>query len=253
VPCDDDGERFGLHGRISYAAAQRPSVRTEWVGEEYHIEVAGAVRETRVFGENLVLSRSISTTLDAPWLLIRDRVHNAGFAPTPLMLLYHVNLGWPLLDASSSLVLPACEDTPRDEDAAEGRDRARSFEAPIAGCREKVYLRDVPADSSGHVRVGLVNRALRPPLGVSLSYRKGDLPALVQWKMMGQGVYVCGIEPATCGVGGRAAAREAGTLAALGPGETRETEVRVEMLGSAEDIDAFQALVGRAAGGSERA
>jgi hypothetical protein len=46
------------------------------------------------------------------------------------------------------------------------------------------------------------------------------LPELIQWKQVGQGAYVLGLEPANCRPEGRSAARQRGKLVELAPGES---------------------------------
>jgi hypothetical protein len=53
----------------------------------------------------------------------------------------------------------------------------------------------------------------------------------MEWKMMGEGSYVVGIEPANCnGLGGRAATRQNGALPFLSPGENREYCLDLEII-----------------------
>src|SRR3989304_4981179 len=80
---------------VNYSAA--------WGGDEYRREVSGEVRQTRVFGENLVMRRHISTALGSNRICIEDVVTNGGFTPPPQMILYHVNIGFPLLNERSRL------------------------------------------------------------------------------------------------------------------------------------------------------
>jgi hypothetical protein len=85
------------------------------------------------------------------------------------------------------------------------------------------------ADADGRVQVWLGN----PVLGIGLrwTYDKVNLPHLFQWKMMGQGQYVLGVEPAnSSGMGERAAARESGDLPSLAPGESRRYELELEVV-----------------------
>ena len=50
-------------------------------------------------------------------------------------------------------------------------------------------------------------------IGVRWTYPTANLPYLMEWKMMGNGTYVVGVEPANCnGLGGRAATRSSGPL-----------------------------------------
>jgi hypothetical protein len=59
-------------------------------------------------------------------------------------------------------------------------------------------------------------------LELAVSFDTTSLPALFQWKLMSADAYVLGLEPANCPViEGRAAARAAGALPVLAPGESR--------------------------------
>jgi hypothetical protein len=75
-----------------------------------------------------------------------------------------------------------------------------------------------------------------PELGLTyqLRFRHRELPEMVQWKQMGQGTYVLGLEPANCRVEGRSAARARGTLVELAPGEARDYFLEMTIL-SGED------------------
>jgi Domain of unknown function (DUF4432) len=101
-----DGEALGSHGHISNTPALRVSHEARWDEEGCALEVRGEVREGRVFGANLVLRRTISARAGESRIRIEDIVENQGFEPQPLMLLYHMNLGWPLLDETARLVGP---------------------------------------------------------------------------------------------------------------------------------------------------
>jgi hypothetical protein len=54
---------------------------------------------------------------------------------------------------------------------------------------------------------------------------------LVEWKMMGEGAYVVGLEPANCHVEGRCVERERGTLQILEPGESRRYRLEISFEG----------------------
>ena len=56
-------------------------------------------------------------------------------------------------------------------------------------------------------------------LRVTLSYSKETMPYCSEWKQLGEGDYVMGIEPGTWLPEGRAKARERGELLYLEPGE----------------------------------
>lgn len=227
APDVDQGEPLGLHGRLSNLPAQRVRVDEAWQGDECSFWVEAEMREARVFGENLRLKRRISAELGGNCIRVRDEVENLGVSASPLMLLYHINLGFPLLDETSELLSEPHPVEARDAAAAPGLQDWMRFQKPTAGYAEQVFYHDLPADSGGWASMQLVNRARK--LAVCVRYQKAGLPNLVQWKMMGQNHYALGVEPGNCRVGGRSKERERGTLQFLQPGEKKEFEVEIEV------------------------
>jgi hypothetical protein len=61
-----------------------------------------------------------------------------------------------------------------------------------------------------------------------------------QWRMLGPGMYLTGLEPANCGLAGRAAEREAGTISELQAGESRRfgLSIRVSLGAAAQELAA---------------
>jgi hypothetical protein len=230
-PCVDDGEALGLHGRVAAIPAKNVQWGGEWDGDDYTIWIEGTVRETRVFGEDLTLKRRISTRIDSASFWIDDHVENRGHAPAPFMFLQHFNLGFPLVDSTTHLELPEHSTAPRDETGKAGLHSYQEFSEPIPGYQEQVFYHDLVAGEDGFVAVRLVNPAFDGGrgLGVQWRYKKSAYPVLVEWKMMGEGLYVVGIEPANCHVEGRCAERERGTLITLQPGETRRHWMEVTL------------------------
>ena len=227
APGDDDSESLGLHGRLSHLPARHVSVNELWEGDDCSFQVEGEMRQARVFGENLRMKRRILTKLGNNCISINDVVENLGSTASPLMLLYHINLGFPLLDESSELVAEPHPVEPRDIEAELGLHKWMRFQKPTPGYAEQVFYHDLPADNNGWAGVHLVNRARK--LGLHVRFQKATLPNLVQWKMMQQGTYVLGLEPANCRVGGRSQERAHGTLQILQPGEVREFLVEIEV------------------------
>jgi len=230
-PGADGGDELGQHGRVASIPARNVSWGGEWDGDDYLIYVEGAVRETRIFGEDLVLKRRIWTRLDSASFWMEDRVENLGHSPAPFMFLQHFNLGFPLVDSATRLELPEHTTEPRDDNARPGLDSYTIFSEPIAGYCEQVFYHDLTPGEDGMVSVRLVNPVFdgRRGLGVAWRYRKSEYPVLVEWKMMGEGLYVVGIEPANCHVQGRKAERQRGTLVMLQPGETRNHWMEVTL------------------------
>jgi len=226
APSEDEGEVLGLHGRLSHLPARRVKVGEEWQGDECVFWVEAEMRQARVFGENLRLTRRISAGLGSSQILIQDRVENLGTTTSPLMILYHINLGFPLLDETCYLMAEPHPVQPRDAAAAGLSDWMR-FQPPTQGYGEQVFYHDLPADNQGWAGLTLVNPTR--DLSLSVRFQKATLPNLVQWKMMGHGVYVLGLEPANCLIEGRNKERERGTLQFLEPGECRDLQVEIAL------------------------
>ena len=220
APCTDQGEELGLHGRISNISAQNCSATTEWIGDDLVMMIKGQVRESSIFGDNMVLEREITTKLGSSKIHIQDTVVNEGFEKTPFMLLYHCNFGYPLIDEATKLLIDSPTVKARDPRAEEGIGEWDQFHAPEHGFTEQLYYFDVKADENGVAKAVVENPDLLDGgLRVTLSYSKETMPYCSEWKQLGEGDYVMGIEPGTWLPEGRAKARERGELLYLEPGE----------------------------------
>lgn len=244
APNVDQGKPLGLHGRISNLPASNVLADGAWEGDSYVMWVQGKVRETAVFGENLELSRRITARLGESKIWIHDTVTNLGYRETEHMILYHINLGFPVIDEGGKLVAPVLEYKPRDADGEIEKEKYGSFPAPTPGFRERVYYLDMAEDSDGNVSAALVNPGFRNGRGFGFyaKYPKSELPKFTEWKMTAEGTYVVGLEPANCWVEGRAKERERG-LQFLKPGEARDYHLELGVLTSAEEIARFEAGV----------
>lgn len=89
APSQDEGENLGLHGSISNTPAENVSWSETWEGDDCILRVSGSVRESSVHGANLLLQRTITTSLNSVSLTIHDVVENQGTRVSPLMILYH--------------------------------------------------------------------------------------------------------------------------------------------------------------------
>jgi hypothetical protein len=238
-PVDEGPEELGLHGRASHLPAENLRLRQEWRDGRYVLEIEGETCQSRLFGENLRLHRRISTHMGARSLLIEDRVTNDGFRPSPLAVLYHCNFGFPVVSADTELLVSDREVHSRDDAARKGFDSRRQLEAPQEGYAEQVFFHEPRADPSGLAAAGLVNRALA--FGAFARWRAAELPVVAQWKMMGPGEYVCGLEPATHEMAPtRQELRDKGLPRELAPGASIDLRLEVGSLPDAEAIAAFE-------------
>lgn len=236
----ETGEARGTHGEYTRLVAAELGTSARWEGENYLLRVWGRMSESSLFGPQLSLVREVRMPLDAPVLELHDVVANEGDSPQPLMVLYHVNLGYPLVRAGAELTVAAGEPVPRDAAASAGLDRWALYEEPRPRYEEQVFFHAVSLDAEGWSRVVIGHE----DMGLELSWDAGSAPYFTQWKNTRRGSYVSGIEPGNCLPEGQNRARAAGRLEVLEAGGTREFRLRFRVLDGAE-VGAARASVRR--------
>ena len=216
---------LGLHGRLSNTPTENLSVSEGWEASQYRLKLSGWLREASFFAENLECCRTIATAMGENSITLCDRITNRGVRPAPLMVLYHINTGFPLLSENATLSAKVRNTTPRTATAAEGLKDWPRCQPPTASYAEQCFYHDIEPEADGMARMTLAN----PDCGLTLdvAYRKAELPFFTQWKMMGQQEYVMGLEPANCHPDGQTVEKEKGTLKILQPDETIEHFVKI--------------------------
>jgi len=237
---------LGLHGRVSNIPAKNLYVDGEWQGDDYVFWAQGKMREGIVFGANLLLCRKVSAKLGENKIWLHDEVTNEGHKPQEHQLLYHCNLGFPLVWDDSEYLINSRESRPRDEIAAPHLDTWAQFPAPIPNQPELVYYHDVATAPDGTTMVGFARKAAGDccALGLYIKYNKEQLPFFTQWKMPAEGTFVTGLEPANCLVQGRPKDRREGRLRVLQPGETATYDLEIGVLNTLEQVAAVEDAIG---------
>lgn len=224
-PCEDAGEELPLHGSI----ANQPCEQAYWTEEDGKLTVHTVTKDETIFGRKLRLERKIIVSTEKNEFEIHDTIKNTGDRVEPMEILYHMNMGYPLLDEDSVITIPAAEVTARDAHAEEDIENWMHMQKPTAGYQERCYYHKF-ADEKGTASI------YQPKLGMGLeiTFDAKELDGFVEWKMMGVRDYVLGLECGNCYPDGRAAMRESGMLKFLQPGEVKEYHVKVRMLEEAK-------------------
>ena len=219
TPCIDEGEMFPLHGSI----ANQPCEVAYWTEDEDYLLVHTLVKDEVLFARKLRLERTIKVSKKANEFEICDKIINTGDTEEPIEILYHMNMGYPLLDEDSIISIPAEEVVPRDEHAAVDIENWMSMQKPTPGYRERCYYHKFK-DKNGAACI------YQPKLniGLSIQFDAEELDGFVEWKMMGVRDYVLGLECGNCYPDGRKAMRERGMLKFLAPGESKSYNVKVK-------------------------
>ena len=148
------------------------------------------------------------------------------------------NFGHPLVSPDTRMYHTPATIVPRDEDAKSGLETCETFETPARDYQEQVLFYDMEAKNDRAFSC-LYNEKLG--VGAYLYYHKSQLPCFTEWKHMGEGEYVVGMEPGTNPPIGRTAARERGELTILKPGEQRIFDIEMGIVDGRDELDALRA------------
>lgn len=239
APGQVGGVDYVTHGSMRSIPAAHTGCDAAWKDGNYEITVHGEMRQAALFGENMVLRRTIRTVFGQNRIYLSDEVQNQGHEPQPLSILYHCNVGYPLLDEGARLIMPTTKIAPRDAAAKQGQQSWHTFGAPTPQKQEQVFIHSLAANAQHKTFAAVVNDKLG--LGLCLRFVQVTLPRFFEWKSEAAGDYACGLEPANASVLGRQAQLEQeGSLHMLEPMQTRRFELCFEVLDGADSIAALE-------------
>lgn len=216
--CQDGGEALGLHGM----ASNTPCEYVTWEETEQEMIVRAVVRQAALFADQLELTRRYVVSKEKNQIQVWDCVENVGSKQSPLMLLYHFNIGYPLLSENAEVVIPHHSVIPRDSDAEQGLTCRLTMEPPQRGYREQCFYYQMKTKNH-KAYAGVFNKDINK--GVSMIYDSKTLDCFTEWKMMGEHEYVLGLEPGNCTPDGRDVMRRKGLLKFLQPGQKYQTNI----------------------------
>ena len=175
-----------VHGSLHNIPAE--IVRAECNSEG--IVVEAIIRDTALFGKNLVLRRRIYSAIGSESLRLEETLVNEGYRTENYCVLYHVNFGYPLLDEGARIVADVAKCDPRTDWARENVATVCEITEPLPEQKETCYFL-----TFNQPRISLINDKLGK--SVTLSYSGDTLPHFVEWKSMACGTYALGFEPTT--------------------------------------------------------
>ena len=185
---DNIGAREGyeMHGTLHNI----PAHLTSAVCDERGIRVEAEIRDTALFGKNLVLRRRITSAVGSGALTLEDTLVNEGYRDEKYCILYHINIGYPMLDVGAVIEADVESCVPRTEWARVCEAERFRMGEPVPNKEECCYFLKL-----GEPRISLVNK----PLGkrLTVNYSGDTLPYFVEWKSEGSGDYALGFEPTT--------------------------------------------------------
>lgn len=215
-PCADDGEELPLHGNIAHIPCEQHSYSVE----DDCIRIKAVIRDGSLGGNQYLLVREYICGLNDNTLEVVDTVKNVGCRKAPFMIMYHCNMGYPLLSEKSVLKISSSSVAPRDDHAAKDIDTWDKMIVPDPNFVEQCYYHSFDAEPA----ITLSNPDINTEL--QMTFDRSTLDCFTEWKQMGEYEYVLGLEPANCNPDGRDVMREKGILKFLEPGESKTMKIK---------------------------
>ena len=217
--CEDEGEKLPMHGTI----ANLPAEQAYWFEEANSLIIRAVIKDEVLFARKLRMYREISISLEVNEFIITDTIENTGDSTQPLEILYHMNMGYPLLDEDSIVDVSSEKVVPRNEHAAKDVQNWMKMEKPQAGYEERCYYHEMKQTGVASI--------YQPKLDTKLTiqFDAEQLDCFTQWKMMGIRDYALGLECGNCYPDGRDVMRAKGILKFIQTGEKIQYQVKVSL------------------------
>lgn len=228
---DEFGER-GIHGQISNLPAEVIAIKQPDVhAGDLSFSISGIIRQAKIFGPCLALKRTISGEIGRASIQIKDEILNEGNQPAPIMLLYHFNFGFPLLDKGCLIQSDGKSFVRSGQEFLANPDHLHIVPDPTSlhdGTGESVIVYDVSTIEKTKASCSLFNPHKK--IGVALEWNKNSLPFMSNWQHFARKEYVTGLEPGTHPPIGQSQARKDGTLQFLQAGEKKVVEIELKII-----------------------
>ncbi|MFN6130178.1 MAG: aldose 1-epimerase family protein [Planctomycetota bacterium] len=232
---DERGQvRYPVHGRIANLPCHELYVESQ--PELGFVEVVGKVMESRFLVYALELETRYRFYPNRGTIEILDTVTNPLTTPGSMQLLYHINLGQPVLQAGSRIVAALDQLAPRDARASEDVDAWDICQGPEDGFREQVYYSTPLVDEHDWTEAMLTNHD--STLGYSVQFDARTLPCVNFWKNTAgvEDGYVLGIEPASGFPNTKSYEERHGRVMKLQGGQSRMFRLKLNALSSASEV-----------------
>ncbi len=220
--------RHPLHGRIANLPAHELAVTLD--DATGTVTLTAAVDETRFLVHALRMTTSLTLRADAARVEWSDTVANLSDRPATMQMLYHVNLGPPLLGAGAEVVAAVEELAPRDAAAVPDVPTWSRYDGPRPGRGEEVHFARLRPDAAGRATALLV--AAGGDRAAALSWNAATLPCFTLWKNqagLADG-YVTGLEPGTNHPNPRSFEEAQGRVVPLAPHASARFDLAIESL-----------------------
>ncbi|GHT31278.1 DUF4432 domain-containing protein [Planctomycetales bacterium] len=226
--------RYPLHGRIANLPSKPVELNVN--KETGEITLTGKVYETRLFFKKLELESTISTVAGSSQWTVIDKITNLSAHDTEIVLLYHINTGFPFAVPGTTFSIPFNRMAPRTEASVKNLPQWNVLDPETPGSEEVVFFFEPAADLNGICKA-LLTRPDRNS-ALSLSFKPEEFPYFSFWKsrLSDKDGYVCGLEPAVNLPNNTSFEKQHGRFVPLKAGESKTFHLTFEILQSADEV-----------------
>ena len=227
-PCQDENGEYPLHGSIN----QTPVDSYSYEVLDNRIVIKTILLDEGIFSRKLKRVRVITVSLDKNEFEIADEIENRGDALTPVLYLYHMNMGYPLLKEDSLVFIDSKEVKARNEHALTGIKEWDKMQKPTPGYEEMCYYHKMKSKVG---KAGIYSPS--EDIGLIISYDSESLKEFTEWKMMGVRDYVLGLEPGNVNPDGFVTNKEKGLITYLKPNEKLNYSVHIKLVDNLKEFE----------------
>lgn len=177
--------RDGLpqHGSLALSPVRLTALGEDWQAPEPHLFATGEITQPLPCGAVCRITRRITAPIGGTRLEINDRIENISATPAEVMLLYHVNFGFPV-------AAPGCEVRIGDRRIAgiEGPETSDHPGLPVCHRMPEGAPVSVTRAASGDW----------PGMRLQLNFDTESLPFLQTWRDARPGRNILAVEPCNC-------------------------------------------------------
>lgn len=248
-PRVEDSTPVSLHGRFSNTPASVDSiVNPDPRSDRAEMSINMTIRDTCVFGPNIEVRRKISCVLGESAIELVDEVNNVGNSSCKHALLYHVTLGYPLVDGGCRLICGGRGKGYFQFSTATSNEQLNllkkipdSTDQLFGGKDQRggMFVTEPPADEEGLAHVGIINQSNN--LGLELSYPIEAMPRVGIWQYFGDGgSFLTAFEPFSGSIFGKEKDNHPSAQLSLHPGESKRYQIMFHVLSSQQELQEFR-------------
>jgi len=234
-PVTADGRLYTLHGKAGNTPVSQVEVEVADAAP-HEIRIRGLIKESTFKKADLQTLTELRYVPGSNSFSLHDVLTNHADYPHDYQIIYHSNVGTPILEEGARFIAPMSDISPFNDYAKTGLKNWQTYLGPTKGFDEMVFNIKPLSDDQHKTVAAVVNK--QADKGVSIQFDTQQLPVLTLWKntdTLKQG-YVTGMEPGTSYAYPVTVEREQKRVKQLEPGASTAFDLTYTLLHNADQV-----------------